>query len=362
MIYIVKKKNLNLFGKIAMFIISVLWGASFFIQKNTLDRVSVLFLLFFRFGAGALLLAICFFPKFKKFNKSYLSHGFMAGLLLFLAYVAQTYGLAYTTPGKNAFLTAVYCVIVPFIMWIITKKRPSLRYFLAAIICTGGIGLISIDGNSLNLGDAITLICAVFYALQMVYICFFIKDKDLILFSIVQFATVAVLSLIAWAIFDRSVPVSWDGDLIWSLVYVVVCSTVLGFLTQNFGQQHVSAESSALILSLESVFGVLFSVLIYGEQPSVPGYIGFAVVFLGVIVSEVDFKKIIEKMRHKGGSPTATDALDCSEGQCDEKENSVAGQIRICQSNRVLFTGITHDFCKKAKKNGRPVRIRTSTK
>ena len=298
-IYIVNKKNLGIFGKIAMFVISILWGASFFIQKNTLDSVSVMFLLFFRFGVGALILAICFFPKLKKINKNYLIHGTISGTLLFIAYVAQTFGLAYTTPGKNAFLTAVYCVMVPFIMWMVTKKHPTLRVFLAAIVCVGGIGLISIDGSGFNLGDGLTLICALFYAIQMVYNFFFIKDKDLILFSIIQFATVAVLSLLGWAIFDRTVPTVWNGDLIWCLVYVVICSTVLGFLAQNFGQKHVSPESCALILSLESVFGVFFSVLVYGEKPSVPAYIGFALVFIGVIVSEVDFKALYQKIKSK---------------------------------------------------------------
>lgn len=284
---------------------TLIWGASFFILKNTLDSASVFFLLAFRFIAASVLMSAVFFKCFKSFDKKHLLHGFISGLFLFAAYVTQTYGLVYTTPGKNAFLTAVYCVMVPFMMWIITKKRPTIRTFLAAAVCLCGIGLISLDGMSFNVGDALTLVCALCFALQIVYNSRKLQDKNVILFVIVQFATVGILSLICWAAFDRTVPAVFNGDLIWGLVFITVCATGFGFWAQNFGEKYVAAESSAIILSLESVFGVLFSVLIYGEKPSVQSYIGFVLVFIAVIVSEVSPKTLFDRLTRFKFKPSA---------------------------------------------------------
>lgn len=112
----------------------------------------------------------CIFKKWKLFNLKYLWTGAITGAFLGFAYIFQTIGLKHTTPGTNAFLTTVYCVIVPFLSWVVSKKRPDIYNFIAAAICITGIGLVCLDGKmSFSfLGEGFTLICGIFYALQIV--------------------------------------------------------------------------------------------------------------------------------------------------------------------------------------------------
>ena len=112
-------------AKPMLFTAALIWGTSFFIMKNTLDVMPVFYLLAIRFTAGALLLAAVCGKKWKMFTLDYLWRGAIIGGFLFLAYTVQTFGLALTTPSKNAFLTAVYCVLVPFLTWAVVKVRPA---------------------------------------------------------------------------------------------------------------------------------------------------------------------------------------------------------------------------------------------
>ena len=102
-------------GRAALFAAALIWGSSFFVMKDAVSGVPVFLLLAFRFTVGCALLSVIFWKKWRLCNKRLLLHGAVVGVLLFAAYTAQTYGLKETTPGKNAFLTAVYCVLVPFV-------------------------------------------------------------------------------------------------------------------------------------------------------------------------------------------------------------------------------------------------------
>ena len=114
-------------AKPMLFAAAIIWGTSFFVMKNALDVIPVFYLLAIRFTAGAVLLAAVCWKKWAGFTRDYLWRGAVIGAFLFLAYSVQTFGLDRTTPSKNAFLTAVYCVIVPFLYWAAARRRPD-RY------------------------------------------------------------------------------------------------------------------------------------------------------------------------------------------------------------------------------------------
>ena len=124
-------------------IATLIWGSTFFILKDTLDDVSVYFMLAFRFTLAAAILALVFWKQWKGIDRSYFLAGGIMGTVLFLAYAIQNFGLMDTTPGKNAFFTAVYCVIVPFLYWFIDRTRPDRFNVLAAFLCLAGIGFVS---------------------------------------------------------------------------------------------------------------------------------------------------------------------------------------------------------------------------
>ena len=140
-------------AKPMLFAAAIIWGTSFFVMKNALDVIPVFYLLAIRFTAGAVLLAAVCWKKWAGFTWDYLWRGAVIGAFLFLAYSVQTFGLDRTTPSKNAFLTVVYCVIVPFLYWAAARRRPDRYNILAALLCVTGVGLVSLDGDlSVNAG------------------------------------------------------------------------------------------------------------------------------------------------------------------------------------------------------------------
>ncbi len=280
---------------------TVIWGSSFVLAKDLLDVISPDWLLFVRFGTAAVALgAFCVVKNLRRdaggarkplFTRDHLACGAVMGLFMFGAYCTQTFGLAGTTPGKNAFLTAVYSILVPFVAWWIAHRRPTRFNLAAAAMALGGVGLISLggaDGLGMGVGDALSLACAGFYAFHIVFTAKFSQGRDIYVLTTVQFTVVAVCALIAAALFEPVPDFSvFAGEDWFSLGYLAIACTLVALSFQNIGQQHTSPASAALLLSLESPFGVAFSVAAGAEALTVQVLCGFALVFAAVLVSEL---------------------------------------------------------------------------
>lgn len=281
-----KSKKVNIASKLALFGASVIWGSSFLVVKNSMDFMRPHTLLAFRFTIGSILLCLLFAKRLKKINKDYIIKGGIMGIFLFIAYSLQTIGITDTTPGKNAFLTAVYCVIVPYLYWIIEKIRPDRYNIMAAILCLTGIGLVSLDGEfKIRFGDAFTLISGFFYAAHMVVLSKLTQNKDPVLLTIVQFGYTAVISWVV-ALLTEDIPKSLSGSEICGLLYLAVFATAVALLLQTVGQKYTKPAPASIILSLEAVFGVIFSVIFYGEEVTPKLLLGFLLIFLSIITSE----------------------------------------------------------------------------
>lgn len=273
-------------SKLALFGAALIWGSSFLIVKNSMDVIQPHYLLGFRFSIGCILLCIIFHKKLKQLNKEYFINGGIIGFFLFAAYSLQTIGITDTTPGKNAFLTAIYCVLVPFLYWIVDKKRPDIFHFTAAFLSIAGIGLVSLSSTfEIRMGDAFTLGGGLLYACHMIAVTKFSKDKDPILLTLLQFGFAAVFAWIIAFNFE-DVPTEWSSQSITGLLYLAVFATTVALLLQNIGQKNTNPAPAAIIMSLESVFGVLFSVIFYHEQVTLRLFCGFILIFFSVLISE----------------------------------------------------------------------------
>ena len=284
-------------AKPMLFSAAIIWGTSFFIMKNALDSLPVFALLALRFTAGAILLSVVCIKKWKDFTLDYLWRGGIVGGFLFLAYTVQTFGLSFTTPSKNAFLTAVYCVLVPFFTWAVVRRRPDKFNILAAVLCVAGVGLVSLNEElSINIGDLLTLLCAVFYASHIVAVEKLSPGKDIYLITIFQFAFAALYSWV-FSLTTEVFPAQAlkDPEVFLPLAYLCVMATTVALLFQNVGQIWSDPASASVILSLESVFGVLFSVICYGDEVSVKMLCGFVLIFVAVVCSETKFSFLRKK-------------------------------------------------------------------
>ena len=279
-------KKLSSLGRLALFGAAFLWGISFVVLKNLLTNVPTLHILAIRFCGAALILFPACIRNLKKLNKRYLLGGALMGIALLLGYVFQTYGLRQTTPGKNAFLTSTYCIIVPFLYWILMRKKPDKYNAAAALICIIGIGLISLDNNlKIGAGDALTIVCGFFYALHIVISAKVVEKRDPILLVMLQFAAAGILALIA-ALIVETTPFVWTSSDILATVFLTVAATAGCLLMQIFGQKYTPPSQAAVIMTLESVFGALVSVIFYREILTLQLIAGFALAFIAVIISE----------------------------------------------------------------------------
>lgn len=273
-------------GRLALLTAALIWGSSFIIMKDAVSDVPVFLLLAIRFTIACVLLAIVFHQRLRKANGTLMCHGAICGVLLLAAYATQTFGLMTTTPGKNAFLTAVYCVLVPFLSWAAYRKRPTVFNWAAALLCIVGIGLVSLtESLSIAPGDALTLLSGVFFALHIMALSHFGETDDPVSLTIVQFAVVALISWPCSLLTERGA--SFPAAEVWpQLLYLSVLCTAATLLLQTVGQKLTPPSQAAILLSLESVFGVIFSLLTGAESLTPMLGCGFALIFISVIVSE----------------------------------------------------------------------------
>jgi drug/metabolite transporter (DMT)-like permease len=291
-----KQKSTMLYS-LLLLVTAIIWGGGFIVVKSSLDSISTLYLLAFRFSIGAIGMSIVFVRKLKYITKKDITCGIVLGFFMYIAFTFQIHALNYTTVGKNAFLTAAYVIIVPFFSYIIRKKKLNSNSYVATIICMVGIGLLSLDTSfTMNYGDFLTLICAVFYALHIVFSDIFMVEKghDPIILNILQLVFAACFAWIS-APFFESFPTSFNAGFITGILYLGIACTMLAFLFQAIGQKNTSPHVAAIILSTESVFGCLFSVLLLNEQLTFKMIIGCILIFISIILSDIglDFKKLL---------------------------------------------------------------------
>lgn len=271
-----------------LLVTAAIWGSAFIVLKDAIDGLPVFFVLAFRFLTGGALLAAVFFRSFKNIGLKVVLKGAATGAVVAAAYAVQTIGLKHTTPGMNAFLTAVYCVITPFMTWAVTRKRPSVFRFAAASVCFAGIGLLSVSGGGgfTFMGEGMTLISGVFFAAQIVLIDVLAKDEDPMQFTVWELLSCGMILLVVYLAAQLDEPLNIDGAEWGRLIYLGAVATALALALMTMGVRYASPVAGALIMSLESVFGVAFSLLFGYERISVKSAFGFLLIFLAVALGE----------------------------------------------------------------------------
>lgn len=305
-----KEKKRNLIGLSLLLIATLAWGTSFVVLKDTIETVPGFFVIGVRFFVAGIILGLIFIKRIIKVDKKTILNAFILGLVVALAYLFQTEGLKYTTPGSNAFLTATYCVLTPFIMWVFFKKKPRGYNIIAAIVCIVGIGLIVLsgakeEGSNKVLGDFLTLISAIFYALQILFIDKFNSQKtDPIALLIIHFIFTGLIVLGTSFIYELPQmgieSYSLNLEQILKILYLMIVCTLLAQGAQLFGQKLCSNPTqSAIVLSLESVFGAIISLIFGADKFSFTLIIGFVVVISAILIGELKIDFGISKLFKK---------------------------------------------------------------
>lgn len=276
----------------ALILVTVIWGGGFVASDMALESMKPFQIMMVRFLLASVLMGVISWGQRKgeeklKDRSGAIKAGVLMGVTLFMGFAFQIIGLQYTTPSKNAFLTALNVVIVPFIAFVILKKKIGAKGIIGAVMSVLGVGLLSLNGNfTVSLGDGLTLLCAVGFAFQIFFTSEFVKKYPASVLNMVQMFTAFVLSAISLMIFgENDFQVTTQGWL--SALYLGVVSTTICYLLQTACQKYIDETKAAIILSMESVFGTIFSIMILHEVVTVRMVIGCAVILAAVIISNM---------------------------------------------------------------------------
>ena len=286
------KKLIGILASGGLILTSAIWGFAFVVVKDSVDTIPPVYMVSIRYTIAAVLLGFVLIPQFKKLNRYYWIHGAVTGLMLALGYITQTIGCKYTTAGKNAFLTTIYVILIPLISWPLNKKRPHFVVFLSAVMALVGIGLLALrnEGGVLgfNVGDILTLICGLFYALHIIFTAKFSQDKNPVILTWIQFIVAAVFSWAVSPLIDGSFSVALlkSSRVIFSMLYLGIFSSLVAFLLQNICLKYMESSLASLFLSLESVFGVIFSTIFLRERMTLVMIIGCVLIFAAITIAD----------------------------------------------------------------------------
>lgn len=280
------KADLSLVG------ITVIWGFSFIIVKDSLSMVTPYWFLFLRFLTASLALIVLFPRGWRQVNRQTLFYGLAIGIFLYSGFAFQTLGLQYTTPAKSAFITGVSILLVPVFNLLLFRVRFRAAVGVGILLAFMGLYLLTRpdDLARLNRGDVLTFFCAVAFAFHIIFIGRYAVRAPYHQLAVLQIFWSLILSF-PLAFGAESPRFIYPPFFYLSLAYLGILASAMAFLIQTRAQQYTSAARTALIFSLEPVFAALASTLFYGERLGLADWIGGALILAGVIVGEVPVLK-----------------------------------------------------------------------
>ena len=256
----------------ALLTVSAAWGLSFVVMKDAIQRQSVNNFLFTRFTLAVIVMILIRPQTIKLFNKDLLQRGGLAGIFLGLGYIAQTLGLERTGAAITGFITGLYVVLTPMIASFVLKEKITKFTWLCIAVATFGLGLLSIRGFSVGIGEMFVLASAVLFAAHIIALSKWSSGRDVYAMTVIQLTMCAILAGLASAVEGYSLP---PDRGVWSVViFTAVFATAVAFIVQTWSQAHMSATKVAVILTMEVVFAALFAILLGGERLTLQTAIG----------------------------------------------------------------------------------------
>ncbi|MDP9169443.1 MAG: DMT family transporter [Acidobacteriota bacterium] len=272
-------------AELALVIVTIIWGSTFVLVKSALEDVSTLVFLALRFSLAAIVLAAIYWKAVRRVS---ILPGLGAGCLLFVAYVFQTKGLELTSASKSAFLTGLSIPLVPFFNSLVYRNRPRPREIAGILIASIGMALMTLpaQGFGMSLGDLLSFLCAVTFALHIVVISHYSRALGFQTIAVVQVATAAALGLI---FFRMAGPVRFHltSAVVIALLVTGLLATALAFTVMAWSQKYTTATRSAVIFTLEPVVAWFTSWLVAGESMALRGKLGAGVILAGVLLVEL---------------------------------------------------------------------------
>jgi len=266
----------------ALLSVSAAWGMAFVVMKDAIERQSVNNFLFTRFLLAVAVMVALKPSVVKKFDRDLLLRASAAGVFLGLGYIFQTLGLARTGAAITGFVTGLYVVFTPLLAYFFLKERITKLIWVCVAIATEGLGLLSIRGFSVGIGEMLVLASAFFFAAHIIALGKWSSGRDVYAMTIVQLAMCAVLSGLA------SIPEGYSpppDNGVWGVViFTAVICTAVAFVVQTWSQAHMTTTKVAVILTMEVVFAAVFAMIFGGERLTLQATLGGVMVLTAMFM------------------------------------------------------------------------------
>ncbi|WP_428908869.1 DMT family transporter [Niallia sp. Krafla_26] len=295
-------RKTSLLADITLLFVALIWGTTFVVVQNAIAFLEPITFNAVRFSIATILLLswLLIFQRNQLKTCSYklIIAGILIGFWLFVGYATQTLGLLFTTSSKAGFITGLSVVLVPLLSFILFKYKPSKGAVLGILIATIGLYLLTMtDSVSLNVGDGLVFICAIGFALQIVYTGKYSSKFPTLLLTIVQIATVTILSIIGAFLFEDwqlalEPSIIFDNEVIVALFITSVFATALAFLAQTAVQKFTTSTRVALIFAMEPVFAAITGYIGANDRLSYSAIVGCVLIFAGMIFAELPVKRL----------------------------------------------------------------------
>lgn len=287
------KKLLEFRADFLLLTVAVAWGITFLMVQDAIETVPVYAFLFWRFGIATILMAIIAYKYFNELNRQSIIYGIILGLFLFAGFATQTFGLSHTKSSIIAFLTGLNVIFVPFLAFVIFKQHVRKMVFIGSILAVVGLYMLTMSGKlTIGLGETLGLICAAFFALQIVFTDIYSKKVNVFMLVLFQFITVTILSLIFSLSLDN-VTFNLDFNYIFlkAVIITSIFATVYAFLVQTYMQQFTTPTKTAIIFAMEPVSAGIFGYFVGNELLTSIQIYGAVLILFAVLLAEIKFKK-----------------------------------------------------------------------
>lgn len=273
------------------------WGSTFVLVKDALADISPLLFNLLRMVLAAFCLGIIYRRHIGHIDRRALIFGAVTGLFLATGYQFQTAGLRLTTPSKSAFITGMTVIFVPLLI-IIPRLRPAGTHaprwnaFAGATLAFAGIVFLTtpthagLDFRSINIGDLLTLACALGFACHVLALAHFSPRMRFEQLALLQVSFAAISMAISLPVFERPW-VHWSVPVVVALAVAAVLATAMAFTVQSWAQQFLPATHTAVLFTMEPVFAWLTSWVVLGERLGLRSGAGALLILAGICLTEL---------------------------------------------------------------------------
>ena len=249
----------------ALIAVTAVWGGTFVVVQDAVERMPVLPFLFWRFALAFAVLALLQPRAVLALSPEKRRHGLLLGLMLGGGYVLQTFGLLHTSATVSGFITGMFVVFTPLIGWLFLREPVGPAVWVAVGLATAGLALISLNGFVIGFGELLTLGCAALFAGQIVGLGRWSTRADAYGLTVLQLGVVALMCLLASPL-EGGMALPPDAGVWLAIVFLALAATALAFLAQTWAQTHMTAPRAAIVLTMEPVFAGIFGVTIGGDE------------------------------------------------------------------------------------------------